>query len=172
MKKRLCSDLSPDLSQIKELLFDPCGLSISSFQSDPDSQEYAASSFKLNQKHITFRTSKITPKKTGQFVTVWKRDQNGITQPFTKSDALDFLIIGSRSGKNFGLFILPKSILIEKNIITDKKEGKRGIRVYPLWDQVTNKQAEKTQEWQIRYFLTLEYGVAIDKHIIKNLFVQ
>jgi len=36
--------------------------------------------------------------------------------------------------------------LADKSIISKNgKLGKRGIRVYPPWDMVTNKQAEKTQ---------------------------
>jgi hypothetical protein len=53
------------------------------------------------------------------------------------------------------LFFL-KSVLADKGIITKNgKEGKRGIRVYPPWDIATNKQAEKTQSWQTKYFLLL-----------------
>ncbi len=46
--------------------------------------------------------------------------------------------------------------MLEKGILSDgKKPGKRGIRVYPSWDEVKSKQAQKTQEWQTRYFLEL-----------------
>jgi hypothetical protein len=158
-----------DLSLLRILLFDKCRLSISAFQSETESLEYAACFFKLNQKHIRFRSSKITPKKVGQFVTVWKRNQKGIIQPFTKSDALDYLIICSRSEMNFGVFIFPKSILNEKNIITGKNEGKRGIRVYPSWDRCTNKEAKKTQQWQTKYFLACD-GEAVDIGFAKSLF--
>jgi hypothetical protein len=47
--------------------------------------------------------------------------------------------------------------LAEKGIISqDKKNGKRGIRVYPPWDTVTNKQASKTQNWQVKHFVAIE----------------
>lgn len=170
MNSQSSSDFPSDLLQIKEILFHKCGLKISSFQSDQEGNEYSACSFKLHQKHITFRASKVTPKKIGQFVTIWRRNEKGITQPFVKSDALDFLLISSKYEKNFGLFIFPKIILIEKGVITDKKEGKRGMRVYPVWDQAANKQAKKTQEWQIKYFLNLEKNAIIDSNFIKNLF--
>lgn len=157
------------LVMIKKLLFDPCRLSLSAFQEDVESKEYTACSFKLNEKHVVFRTSKITPKKVGQFVTIWKRNNQGITQPFTKSDALDYLIVFSCSGSNKGLFIFPKHVLIEKDVITDKKEGKRGIRVYPSWDKAVNAQAEKTQRWQTTYFLTIKNDDSIDIDLAKRL---
>jgi hypothetical protein len=44
--------------------------------------------------------------------------------------------------------------LADKGIITKNgKEGKRGIRVYPPWDIATNKQAEKTQRWQMLFLM-------------------
>jgi hypothetical protein len=43
--------------------------------------------------------------------------------------------------------------LIKKGIIyKEKKEGKRAFRVYPSWDRTKNKQAERTQKWQLSYF--------------------
>ena len=84
-------------------------------------------------------------------MTIWKRNNHGITIPFDISDDLDFIIIGAKRENDLGQFIFPKSILAEKGIIsTDNKEGKRGIRIYPPWDDVTNKQAEKTQIWQTK----------------------
>lgn len=171
MKTSIDTDLPSDLSQLKKLLFDQCRLTISAFNEESESEEYAACSFKLNQKHVVFRVSKITPKKVGQFVTVWKRNQKGITQPFSKSDDLDYVIICSRSGANFGAFIFSKDVLIEKGIITDTKEGKRGIRVYPPWDEAVNKQAQKTQYWQTKYFIKFDDEKAIDVDFVKSLLV-
>jgi hypothetical protein len=49
--------------------------------------------------------------------------------------------------------VFPKSELINKGFITsEKQDGKRGFRVYPIWDKTLNKQAEKTQKWQLNYF--------------------
>ena len=106
---------------------------------------------------------KITPTKTGQFVTIWKRNQDGITVPFDVSDDYDFYIIATRKENNFGVFIFPKIILHQKEILSDKvKDGKRGIRVYPPWDKTTNKQAQKTQIWQTKYFLNLSEDCPLD----------
>ncbi|MBW4360409.1 MepB family protein [Flavobacterium taihuense] len=123
---------------------------------EPESAEYGACTFTLNNLKIRFRTAKITPTKTGQFVTLWKRINQGPIQPFDSFDPIDLFIISTRKDNQFGLFIFPKSILITKEIISDKKEGKRAIRVYPPWDSTTSKQAQKTQKWQLDYFLEIQ----------------
>ena len=53
-------------------------------------------------------------------------------------------------------------ILINKEIVSDKKEGKRAIRVYPPWDIAINKQAQKTQKWQLNYFLEIPQNQQYD----------
>ncbi|HLO52782.1 MAG TPA: MepB family protein [Saprospiraceae bacterium] len=138
-----------------------------------ESKEYGACTFELNGKKIEQRISKITPTKTGQFVTIWKRNKEGITEPFDISDDFDFIIITSKSGDNFGQFIFPKSVLADKGIITrNGKIGKRGIRVYPPWDFATNKQALKTQSWQTKYFLTIKNDSSNDFDLAKKLLAR
>ncbi|MBB6004366.1 MepB family protein [Arcicella rosea] len=156
-----------ELKVVKELVYDKCGLDLTNLKQHSESAAYGACSFKLNGKEIQFRVSKITPTKTGQFVAIWKRNKDGITAPYNTTDDLDFIIITSKSGDNFGQFIFPKSVLAEHGILTnDGKEGKRGIRVYPPWDLATNKQAVKTQSWQLKYFLPInennQYSVLKD----------
>ena len=159
-----------DLKTAKELVYDPCNFDFSNPKLNSESTEYAACSFELNAKIIQHRVSKITPTKTGQFVTIWKRNQDGITIPFDLSDKLDFIIITARSEDNFGQFIFPKKVLANKGIITQNgKTGKRGIRVYPPWDIPNNKQAEKTQSWQIHYFLTIKTDNSTDFDLAKKL---
>ena len=103
------------------------------------------------------REAKITPKKIGQFVSIWKRNNEGITGPRHVNDDFEFLIIHCTAGKNRGQFIFPKSILIEKEIIsTTEKEGKRGFRVYPPWDEPQSKQAIKTKACQVKFFKPLK----------------
>ena len=147
---------SSELFQVKELVYDTCNFEFSNLIIDSESEEYQACSFKLNTFEIIHRLSKITPTKIGQFVTIWKRNTKGITAPFDVSDNFDFIIITSKSGENLGQFVFPKSVLLEKGIISNNNySGKRGIRVYPPWDIATNKQAEKTQNWQIKYFYSI-----------------
>ncbi len=146
-----------DLKIVKELVYDKCDLNLSNLSISSESQKYGACSFLLDDSKIQLRISKVTPKKTGQFVTIWKRNLDGITEPFNINDNIDFIIIIARSEENFGQFIFPKLVLAENGIITrNEKVGKRGIRVYPPWSLTTNKQAQKTQIWQEKYFLTIK----------------
>ncbi|WP_293302524.1 MepB family protein [Pedobacter sp. UBA4863] len=145
------------LKKIKEELYDKCDLSFTSLVQKIESTEYSACSFRLNEYGIVYRQAKITPKKMGQFVAIWKRDKNGITQPYDISDDFDFMIITTIKDDKIGQFIFPKQILKEKGIVSlNGKSGKRGIRVYPPWDIVTNAQAKKSQNWQVKYFLSIE----------------
>lgn len=163
--------VNPVLYHIKNLVYDPCDLILTQLNIAAESQEYGACSYHLDGKSIQFRIAKITPTKTGQFVTIWRRNEAGITQPFDFTDDIDFMMIAARNEGNFGLFIFPKSILANKGMITvNGKEGKRGVRVYPPWDMATNKQAAKTQDWQLKYFLTIKNDSTTDLSLIKRLF--
>ena len=162
--------LSSELFQVKELVYDTCNFEFSNLIIDSESEEYQACSFKLNTFEIIHRLSKITPTKTGQFVTIWKRNDKGITAPFDVSDNFDFLVITSKSEENLGQFVFPKTVLLEKGIICNNNtSGKRGIRVYPPWDISTSKQAEKTQSWQIQYFYSITEK-SFDIDLVKRLF--
>ncbi|MDP3557111.1 MAG: MepB family protein [Bacteroidota bacterium] len=160
-----------DLKVAIELVYDKCGFEFNKPKLNLESIEYGACSFELNKNKIIHRVSKITPTKAGQFVTIWKRKQDGITEPYSILDDFDFIIITARSGENFGQFIFPKAVLAEKGIITKKdKEGKRGIRVYPPWDKATNNQALKTQTWQTNYFLIIKNNNLTDLELAQKLF--
>jgi hypothetical protein len=167
---KLLNSIHSDLNVVKELVYDKCGFDLTNLKQNVESKEYGACTFELNGKRIQQRFSKITPTKTGQFVTIWKRNIDGITEPFDTSDDFEFVIITARNDHHFGQFIFPKSVLADKRIITrNGKEGKRGIRVYPPWDITTNKQAEKTQSWQTKYFLTIKNDNTTDLDLTKKL---
>lgn len=160
-----------DLKLVQELVYDKCGFGLTNLKLNSESVEYGACSFELDGQKIEHRISKITPTKAGQFVTIWKRNKNGITEPFDILDDIDYVVIISKSGNNIGQFIFPKSVLAHKGIISQNgKNGKRGIRVYPPWDTVTNKQAEKTQSWQTKYFITIRNNNSADLDLTKKLF--
>lgn len=142
-----------NLNRIKTEIYEKCGLKITDFQIETESEEYDACRFELNGCKIISRSAKITPKKVGQFVTFWKRNGNGPIEPFEVNDQIDFYAVNVRTEKEFGQFVFPKSVLIKKGIIsTDKKDGKRAFRVYPNWDNANSKQAERTQKWQLEFF--------------------
>ena len=160
-----------DLQIVKELVYDKCGLVMTDLKLHAESSDYGACSFKLNEQVIEHRVSKITPVKTGQFVTVWKRNDKGITIPFDMLDNINFIVITVRNGDNFGQFIFPKPVLADKRIISQNgKGGKRGIRVYPPWDIAASKQAKKTQDWQIDYFLLIKSNNSINFDLANKLF--
>ena len=97
-------------------------------------------------------------------MTFWKRNGNGPIEPFNESDQIDFYTVNVRTENKFGQFVFPKSVLIKKDIIsTEKKEGKRGFRVYPKWDIVKKKQAERTQKWQLNYFYEINSSTDLQK---------
>ena len=162
--------LTSELLQVKELVYDKCNFEFSNLVIDSESEEYQACSFQLNSIEFIHRFSKITPTKFGQFVTIWKRNDKGITAPFDFSDNFDFIIITSKSDEKLGQFVFPKAILLEKGIISNNNSsGKRGIRVYPPWDIPTSKQAEKTQLWQTKYFYSISSD-SFDQDLVKKLF--
>ena len=161
--------MNSKLLEIKNKLYDKISLEIFEFEEESESKEYAACSFKLNEQKIVCRNAKITPKKVGQFVTFWKRNKNGITEPLNENDLFDFYVINVSQENRLGQFVLPKSILIDKGIIsTTKKDGKRGFRVYPSWDTANNPQAIRTQKWQLNYFVEIDTETNLD--LVGNLY--
>ncbi|MEO5642861.1 MAG: MepB family protein [Bacteroidia bacterium] len=166
----ILNSIHKDLYRIKKFVYDKCGFVFTNFKAENESVEYGACTFELNNFKIKYRVSKITPAKTGQFVTIWKRNNKGVTEPFNISDDIDLLIITAKSSNNFGQFIFPKDILVRQKIITGNTvEGKRGIRVYPPWDKVTSKQAEKTQKWQSEYFIPISKDNSFDMTKAKKI---
>jgi hypothetical protein len=161
--------LPADLILAKEQIYNVCGLTCSQPQPEAESADYDAFDFTIHQHRIKFRSAKITPTKTGQFVTLWKRNKLGTIEPFDFSDAIDFVIVNVRKNEVAGQFIFPKSVLLSKGVFsTANKEGKRATRVYPPWDETTSKQAQKTQQWQLDYFYELSPKPDLAKY--KTLF--
>ena len=162
--------LSSNLKLVQELIYNPCNIELTDLIVNKENIEYCACSFELDGKKVIYRESKITPTKNGQFVSIWKRIKNGETAPFDNSDKIDFIVITARSGDDFGQFIFPKLVLVDKGIITkNENEGKRGIRVYPPWDIPISKQAKKTQSWQQIYFLTIKKDCPINQGLVNDL---
>jgi len=163
--------LPPDLLILKEFVFDHLGLESSPVVPEAESAEYGACSFQLNRLAVRFRTAKITPTKTGQFVTLWKRTEAGPIAPYEEADDIDLFLVTTRKDERFGHFVFPKSALCKHGILTSNgKEGKRAIRVYPPWDETTSRQAEKTQQWQLDYFLEIPLKAAAGLLLAKQLY--
>jgi hypothetical protein len=159
-----------NLQIAQNLVYKESGFMLKNLVWNSESTNYGACSFELNNKIIQYRVANITPTKIGQFVAIWKRNNNGITAPFDVSDSLDFLIISVRDLNNFGQFIFPKSVLVSKGIVSEnEKGGKRGIRVYAPWDRPINKQAIQTQAWQVNYFVEVKENSLVDLEKAKRI---
>ena len=158
------------IQKLEDFVLKSMNLSISKLEKDLECDECVGYNFNVNEFSIKFRKAKITPKKVGQFVTLWKRNVIKQTEPFSENDVFDYYIITTEEDSKLGFYIFPKAILIEKNILTSaKKEGKRGFRVYPNWVKPENKQAEKTQNWQQNYFVEV-IDNQIDLKQVKSIF--
>jgi len=158
------------LEMVNNLLYKPAGYNVQVLQQHQEGLEYESSSFVLNNGVFLYRLAKITPKKLGQFVAIWKRNSAGITSPFDDHDPFDFMCITVQKEGRLGQFIFPKKILIDKGVISAHgKGGKRGMRVYPAWDITRNQQAWKTQEWQVKFFIEIlpDYQPAI--HLLNTI---
>lgn len=143
-----------EISKLNNLGFKLLDLQISDIFPDLECEEYYGLNFKINHINIKFRKSKLTPKKIGQFVTLWKRDHQGKTVPFDIDDNFDYYIISVEEKDKCGYFLFPREALQTKQILSSKsKEGKRGFRVYTNWHFPENKQAEKTKQWQTEFFI-------------------
>ena len=159
-----------EIEQTNQLLFKPLGIETTTIVAEIVNENYFAHTFMLNKFKVAFRSAKITPKKIGQFVALWKRNVTGTSVPYSWSDSHDIYIIAARKDSNFGLFIFPKNLLLQNGILSNKfKEGKRGFRVYPIWEETTNKQAIQTQIWQTKYFIDLSAENKIDFKKAKEL---
>lgn len=157
------------LDQVAEI-YSKCLFKVDFYNLEKESREYRACRFRLHNYSIIGRLAKITPKKEGQFVTFWKRTAT-VIEPFDEGDEFDFYIVWVSRGNELGQFVFPKDILMERGIVTCRnKDGKRGFRVYALWDFPKSKLAVKTQKWQLEYFYNLNDTSDLKK--LKKLFKE
>lgn len=57
----------------KRLLLDPLGIQVTSVpQKEQEGEEYGACTFALDGHPVCFRVAKRTPRKNGQFFTLWR----------------------------------------------------------------------------------------------------
>jgi hypothetical protein len=144
-------------STLKKLIFDENGGNLVNIEEDKECREYLGYNFQLGNQQIKFRKAKVTPKKIGQFVTLWKRNLIGETVPFNIEDGFDFYIIMVSNAYRIGVFVFPRAILAIMGILSSyDSDGKRGFRIYPEWDIPTSNQALKTKKWQEKYFIDID----------------
>ncbi|MGW7057202.1 MepB family protein [Streptomyces sp. NPDC054904] len=163
--------LHDDLVEAKSRVYDPAGFTCSQPMSEPEGAEYAAHGFTLDGLSVGFRAARTTPTKVGQFVTVWKRSEEGPIRPFDADDGVDLVVISSRDGGRFGQFVFPREVLCERGVMSrDGIGGKRGFRVYPPWVTTSNRQAGNTQTWQVDHFLDLGQAGSVDMERAHTLY--
>ncbi|MGC1181501.1 MepB family protein [Legionella sp.] len=96
-KSQLQTDtMHQELVEIQNRVYSPLRFKYSQPAIEPESAEYCAYSFELNNFFVRFRVAKITPTKIGQFVTLWKRFKKGPIKPYDNTDSVDFFIINTR----------------------------------------------------------------------------
>lgn len=133
-------------------------------------KEYCASQCYLGNKLCEFRVAKITPKKQGGFVALWKKsilvDSFRTNIPYSSSD-FNVCIIYIEDMVNSGFFIFTNLILLDQKILSSEanKGGKLGFRIYPSWVSLDSKIAQKTQYWQQKYFIS--FADSQEENIIK-----
>ncbi|QTD43301.1 MepB family protein [Sporosarcina sp. Te-1] len=166
------NDFHAALHFVTKMIYEPNGLTVKSAQEEKQNAKYGAGTFQLSSRTVRFRVANITPTKAGQFVVFWEKDENNKNQPFTYEKSPDlFVITIFKEDSKFGQFIFPKEILVEQNILrSHSTPGKMAIRVYSSWDQPTNKQAVKTQKWQLPYFVDLSDPSRLPVDKIKELY--
>lgn len=159
---------------IHELQFleNTLNIKVANLIKDQECEAYFGYSFHLETLRVKYRKAKITPTKTGQFVTLWKRNSEGKTIPFHQDDPFDFYLIETQKEMQHGMFVFPKKVLVQHQILSYIKEGKRGFRVYPIWDVAENNQAKKTQEWQSNYFIDFNQDYKKLKECFQNIFEE
>lgn len=127
---------------------------IQSYTVEKQNEDYGGILMTAKDATYRIRVAKQTPKKTGQFLTLWEKDEKNQNRAYMYDDFPDYLIIVCHSEEAIGLFKFSKQTLQEQGILkTNNQKGKMGFRVYPSWDVPQNSQATKTQVWQINDFI-------------------
>lgn len=141
-----------------------CPFKIENIKLEKQNTDYEGFLFNMNQIVYRSRLAKLTPKKKGYFVAFWEKDDKQKNQAFDFKESPEKLLISIIDGSKKGLFIFPKTILLEQSILkTDSQKGKMAIRIYPSWETDLNPSATKTQKWQIPFFIDLTDGVNQEK---------
>ncbi|GIN74250.1 mep operon protein MepB [Bacillus sp. J14TS2] len=151
------NDFLTALTYINKMIYKPNHLTVKAVQEEKQNAKYGAGTFQLSSKTVRFRVANVTPTKVGQFVAFWEKDEDNKNQPYSYDEAPDLLVITTfKNEHEFGQFIFPKEILLKQNILRSAStKGKMAIRVYPSWDSPSSKQAMKTQNWQLPYFVDM-----------------
>jgi len=154
--------MHPDLQLACSHVYAPCGIPFNALP-EKEQAQYSAYHLTLGSLHANFRVAKATPKKTGHFVTIWKRIPNSTIAPYDLDDPIDLFVITIRDGTRVGQLVLNKHVMLKKGILSRHGTGgKRALRVYAPWVTTTSSTATDSQAWQSDYFLDLSNPKSID----------
>ena len=162
-----------DLIATIEQVYKPAGMTLThEARREEESAEYGACRFGLDGQTIVFRVAKTTPTKIGQFVTLWKRPTPASEiAPLDTGDGVAFVVVSVADATHCGQFVFDREVLAAKGVMSIGGEGgKRAIRVYPPWVKPVAKQAIRTQQWQLKYFLALDQSGNADAVEVRRLF--
>lgn len=103
-----------------------------------------------NNVCIRSRLARKTNKKDGYFVSFWTKNEQGNNEAYSYQNSPEYtaIVIDKQ-----GLFLFPKEILLREEILkSESSKGKMGIRVYPPLCSQLNRNAERSQRWQCKYY--------------------
>lgn len=130
-------------------------------QAEEQNSDYEAGTVAMGSQIWRIRTARVTPKKPGAFVAVWRRNPKGETCPFVSDEHVDGLLVFVRDGERFGFFQFSSSQLANLGVTSSEAHaGRRGFWVYPSWSTGLNPQAMSTQWAQSSAFRILTSGAA------------
>lgn len=165
--------LPHDLVAAIRYFYETAGMTVTdAARRETESAEYGACRLGLDGSSVAFRVAKTTPTKIGQFVTIWKRPMPGDEiAPLDSGDGVDFVVVSVADATHRGQFVFSQEALVNHGVMSlGGKGGKRAIRVYPPWSNPTAREAIRTQQWQLRYFLPLAPGDGADAGQVRKLF--
>ena len=124
---------------------------------EEQNSDYESGLVVLSGQHWRLRTARVTPRKAGGFVAVWRRSEQGATEPFeADEDVTGLAVFVVEEDHRRGVFWFTAAHLRELGITSSRGHpGKRGFRVYPPWCTGLNRQASRTQAAQAPAFMRL-----------------
>lgn len=125
-------------------------------QPEEQNGDYECGIVTLGAETWRLRTARVTPKKAGAFVALWRRDEAGATCPFDADEPVTGVLVFVQEGERFGVFRFTAAHLERLGITRSvARAGKRGFRVYPSWCEGLAGQAARTQREQSAAFTEL-----------------
>lgn len=145
------------INTFKSILNIPEEYAIKNKIDSPYKNDYNSCELEIKNHKIIYRTAKITPKKPGAFVAIWKKDTSNKNIPFSIEDDFTHMVIYIEEQNNKGVFIFTKQDLTDLGIISHPTcKGKMGVRLYPIWCKNLNKQATNNKDKQSPSFYIIQ----------------